>query len=169
MHSTDDEMLEVVNADDIVVGLAARKDIHQQKLMHRAVHIFVFNSTGSLFVQRRSPKKDMHPLKLDSSAAGHVDPGEDYIEAAARELYEELGLRAELKEALRLPPSAETDYEHVVLYETWTDLTPLADPDEISQGFFVTPRELSAHMRRNPKDFVPAFMRLWESYLGRYT
>ncbi|MGB9615755.1 MAG: NUDIX hydrolase [Desulfomonilaceae bacterium] len=167
MHFTDDEVLEVVDADDVVMGLASRREIHQQKLMHRAVHMFVFNSAGSLFVQRRSSQKDTHPLKLDSSAAGHVDPGEDYVEAAARELYEELSLRADLQEILRLPPTAETGYEHVVLYATCTDDTPIVDPDEIIEGSFMTPEELSEKMTQNADDFVPAFVRLWESYRGR--
>lgn len=167
MHSTDDEILEVVDENDVVVGLATRKEIHQKKLIHRAVHIFLFNSAGSLFVQRRSPRKDTHPLKLDSSAAGHVDPGERYVDAAARELYEELGLRAQLEEVLRLPPSEETGFEHVVLYATCTDLTPLVDPDEIIEGSFVPPQELSAKMSQNADDFVPAFLRLWERYQGR--
>ncbi|MEI8183295.1 MAG: NUDIX domain-containing protein [Desulfomonile sp.] len=77
-YSTDSEILETVGAADRVTGQATRREIHDKGLLHRAVHIFVFNSSGEIFVQRRAGHKDRHPLKLDSSAAGHVDPGESY-------------------------------------------------------------------------------------------
>ncbi len=161
-----DEVLEVVDQCDKVVRLASRREIHEKGLLHRAVHIFVFDSKGSLFVQRRSSKKDTHPLKLDSSAAGHVDPGETYIQAAQRELYEELGLTSTLKEVLRVSPSIETGYEHVVLYEACSDLIPMVNTDEIVEGFFITPDELSQRMEGDAQDFVPAFRLLWAGYLN---
>lgn len=162
--NTDDELLEVVDLRDRIVRLASRKEIHHNNLMHRAVHVFVFDSAGSLFVQRRSSRKDTHPLKLDSSAAGHVDPGETYLQAALRELYEELSIRSCLREALRLTPSRETGYEHVVLYETFTDARPVINVDEILEGCFMKPEELSTKMKEDMRDFVPAFCRLWTSY-----
>ena len=79
--------------------------------------MFVFNPAGQVYIQRRSRSKDRHPGKLDSSAAGHVDPGETYEETAIRELQEELGIQAEVKEILRVPASEQTDNEHVVLFE----------------------------------------------------
>ncbi|HMK35138.1 MAG TPA: NUDIX domain-containing protein, partial [Desulfomonilaceae bacterium] len=102
MHSTDDEILEVVDSGNNVIGTATRAEIHRKGLFHRAVHIFVFNERGDLYVQRRSASKDRHPLKLDSSAAGHVDPGETYHETALRELEEELSIRAPVQEILKI-------------------------------------------------------------------
>ena len=84
--------------------------------MHRAVHIFVFNEAGEIYVQRRSEAKDRHPGKLDSSAAGHVDPGESYHETAMRELREEIGIKRTLEEVFRVQASEITDHEHVVLF-----------------------------------------------------
>ena len=157
----------MVDQWDKVIYFAPRREIHRKNLMHRSVHVFVFNSSGALFVQRRSPNKDTHPQKLDSSAAGHVDPGETYLQAASRELHEELGLSCYLKEALRVAPSWETGYEHVVLYETSTDASPVINNDEIIEGFFVRPDELSERMKQDAQDFVPAFRSLWEFYLDK--
>jgi 16S rRNA (adenine1518-N6/adenine1519-N6)-dimethyltransferase len=163
MHSTDNELLEIVDEQDRVTGTATRKEIHRQGLMHRAVHIFVFNARGKIYVQRRSSAKDRHPLKLDSSAAGHVDPGETYEQTAVRELQEELGIRADIQEILRVPASEETDQEHVALFKTVTRQDPIPNADEIVWGGFMPLDRLSELMGKDPSDFVPAFVVLWKA------
>lgn len=163
-HSTDDEIIEIVDSEDNVVGQATRVEIHRRRLMHRAVHLFVFNSAGEIYVQRRSDSKDRHPGILDSSAAGHVDPGESYDDAAARELFEELSVKAGIRPVLRLKASELTDMEHVALYEVLTDEPPTPNEEEISWGAFMAPEELSQSMESNPADFVPVFVHLWTEY-----
>lgn len=164
MHATDEEILEIVDADDRVVGTAKRAEIHRKGLLHRAVHIFVFNSRGEVYVQRRSASKDRHPLKLDSSAAGHVDPGETYEQTAMRELEEELGLHAELKQIVKIPACEKTDSEHVMLFEAITDEEPSPDAEEILWGGFMSPDSLTALMEQDPDDCVPSFVLLWQIY-----
>ncbi len=168
MHSTDNEILEIVDADDQVVGTATRAEIHAKDLLHRAVHVFVFNPAGEIYVQRRSAAKDRHPLKLDSSAAGHVDPGESYEQTAVRELQEELSIRAAMEELLRLPASHETNHEHVRLFRVVTDRAPSPNPEEVQWGGFMTPERLSHLMDETPEDFVPSFILLWKSFLARH-
>ena len=163
-HSTDNEVLDIVDAEDSVVGQATRREIHQRGLMHRAVHIFVFNARGEIYVQRRSDSKDKHPGVLDSSAAGHVDAGESYDDAAARELVEELGVQAEILPVFKVRASSVTDMEHVTLYQAMTDALPVPDEEEISWGAFMAPEELSHAMESDPADFVPAFVYLWTEY-----
>jgi isopentenyl-diphosphate Delta-isomerase len=166
MHATDAEILEIVDADDRVVGTSTRAEIHRRGLLHRAVHVFVFNTQGDVYVQRRSASKDRHPLKLDSSAAGHVDPGETYEQTAARELQEELGLHAPLERIVRIPASERTDSEHVMLFKAVTDEEPTPNAEEILSGGFVPPDRLSEMMQEDPHDFVHAFMLLWHVYRG---
>jgi 16S rRNA (adenine1518-N6/adenine1519-N6)-dimethyltransferase len=158
-------MLEVVDEQDRVIGLAARAEMHANRWMHRAVHIFVFNSRGEIYVQRRSASKDRFPGVLDSSAAGHVDPGEGYKETAARELHEELGIHAHLDELLHVSACQITDYEHVVLYRAVTDQELKPNAEEIQWGGFMPPEYLTQLMEQNPDDFVPAFIYLWKEYL----
>ena len=79
-------------AEDRVIRQERRSVVHAQGLLHRAVHIFVFNSRGQLLVQRRSASKDEFPLTYTSSASGHVGAGETYDACAPRELTEEIGL-----------------------------------------------------------------------------
>ena len=84
-----EERFQVVDQRDLPVGAAPRSQVHANNLLHRAVHVLIFNSQGEVFLQLRSRWKDRHPLKWDSSAAGHVNEGEAYDQTALRELGEE--------------------------------------------------------------------------------
>ena len=165
MFSTDHEILEVVTMDDRVVGTATRSEIHAKGLIHRAVHLFVFNESGEIYVQRRSENKDMHPSKLDSSAAGHVDPGESYMDAAIRELDEELSLRDPVEEILSVIARPETDNEHVKLFRVHTRSVPQPNSQEICWGDFMSRKDLARLMTEKPEDFVPAFILLWNEFV----
>lgn len=81
-----EELIDVVDAGDCVVKSAPRQLVHAEKWLHRAVHVFVFNAAGQLFLQKRSSTKASAPNKWVSSCSGHVDAGEGYLQAAQREL-----------------------------------------------------------------------------------
>jgi len=165
MYSTDNEILEIVDSHDKVIGTGTRGEIHRMGFFHRAVHMFVFNPAGQVYIQRRSCSKDRHPGKLDSSAAGHVDPGETNADTAIRELREELGMQAEIKEILRIPASEKTDNEHVVLFEVVTESEPVPNPEEIQWSAFISREKVTKLMDEAPEDFVPAFILLWKKYI----
>src|SRR5450432_2467887 len=113
-----EEIFDVVNERDEVVGQNTRREVHRLGLRHRAVHVLVFNSRGQVFLQKRSMKKDRHPGVWDSSASGHVDSGEHYDATAVREVREEIGLAlAQTPELLfNIAAGAETDQEFVRVY-----------------------------------------------------
>jgi isopentenyldiphosphate isomerase len=89
----EDEILEIVDALGNVIGSARRQELHgNPALIHRVVHVLVFNRKGCLLLQKRSLSKDVAPGKWDTSVGGHVNPGESGIDAARREMREELGI-----------------------------------------------------------------------------
>ncbi|MCX7825089.1 MAG: NUDIX domain-containing protein [Verrucomicrobiae bacterium] len=160
------ELLDVVNERDEVVAQATRGEIHRRGLMHRAVHIFVFNPAGELYLQKRSQTKDRFPGCYDSSASGHLDAGESYDACARRELREELGLEADagLMWLFKLPASAETGWEHVAFYTWQTGATPRPNPREIESGRFHTLAEVVAMVQANPRQFADAFLKLFHHF-----
>ncbi len=157
-----DELLDICDADDHVVGQATRRDIHAQNLLHRAVHIWVVRSDGRLLVHRRTATKDQYPSCYTSSASGHVDPGETYLAAATRELAEELALDAgNLVQVVKLAAGPETACEHTMLYQLTTDTEPIPNPDEIESLHWWTPAELDRELAAAPGQFTPPFRALW--------
>jgi isopentenyldiphosphate isomerase len=155
------EILEVVNRRNQRVGLASRGSIHRYGLQHRGVHVLVFDPSGRLYLQYRHHRKSQYPRHWDSSAAGHVNPGEDYATAAAREVAEELGLHLELWPVADVSAAAETSWEHVRLFQAITAVEPWPNPAEIEAGHFFTPAELHDLLHRSDAAVTPSFRLLY--------
>ena len=158
------EIFDVVDENDHVTGQTSRFTVHAQKLRHRAVHIFVFNERGDLFLQKRSRWKDKHPGQWDSSAAGHVNAGDDYAATAPRELREELGVDAEVEEIASLPACAETGWEFVRLYRARHEGPFRLPPAEIESGAFFTRGQIERWVAARPQDFAPGFLECWRVF-----
>ncbi len=163
-----EDIFDVVDERDRVIGSAPRRWVHRTKLLHRAVHILVHDGRGRVFLQKRSSKKDSHPDKWDSSASGHVDTGEDYLKAAVREMHEEIGL-LEAPEALveigRLKASAATDQEFMRVYRVRSEGPFTLNPEEISEGRFWEVSEIREACRQRPGEFATAFKTIVGQFL----
>jgi 16S rRNA (adenine1518-N6/adenine1519-N6)-dimethyltransferase len=161
------ERFPVVDEEDRVLGDASRAEVHGNNLRHRAVHILVFNSLGELFLQKRSRWKDRHPRLWDSSAAGHVDAGEDYDAAARRELQEELGVTAELTRVTKLCATEKTGHEFIWLYRAQHDGPFELARSEIEYGEFFPVNVVSEWIKARPNDFAPGFLECWQAFAAR--
>jgi isopentenyl-diphosphate delta-isomerase type 1 len=155
------EILEVFDRQNRLIGQASRGSIHRLGLRHRAVHIFVFDEAGRLYLQLRQEHKDQYPRHWDSSAAGHVSPGETYAAAARRELAEELGLEGELSRLADVRAGPETGWEHVVLFQCQTGVEPRPNPEEIITGAFFTVEEMDGMLAEASLPVTPAFRLLY--------
>ena len=163
-----DEIFDVVDSEDMVIGKASRLQVHNNDLMHRSVHILVFNSTGSLFLQKRAMIKDESPGLWDSSAAGHVESGEDYISCAKRELNEELSLSdVQLDEVLSIPAQSTTFWEHVRVYKCVTDSTICINKNEISEGRYIKLSEIRTLMQLKPEIYTSTFSLIYANYINK--
>jgi 16S rRNA (adenine1518-N6/adenine1519-N6)-dimethyltransferase len=87
-----EELLDIVNEADEVIGKASREETYTGQLIYRSAWVIVEDEIGNILLQLRAKSKDTFPGYWDISAAGHVDAGEDYLVAAKRELKEELGI-----------------------------------------------------------------------------
>jgi len=166
-----EEIFDVVNERDKVIDAKPRGEVHARGLLHRAVHVLVFNSRGEVFLQKRSMKKDRQPGVWDSSCSGHVDSGENYDETAFRELREELGLKesAPLQKLFKIDACAETDAEFVWIYCCESDGRFRLHPDEIETGGWFAPEKVSSWIAGRPQDFAPAFVLIWKMFLTAKT
>ena len=162
-----EEIFDVVNERDEVVGQKPRSEVHRLGLMHRAVHVLVFNAVGQVFLQKRSMSKDRQPGLWDSSASGHLDTGESYDACALREVREEIGLTLNSvpPRLFKLPASLETDQEHVWIYRCKAEGPFTLHPEEIERGEWFAPAAVTEWMREKPGDFATALLAIWPRVL----
>jgi isopentenyldiphosphate isomerase len=158
-----EEIFDIVNEHDAVVGRAPRREVHARGLTHRAVHVLVFNARGEVFLQKRSMSKDTSPGLWDSSASGHVDSGEDYNACAVRELREEIGLVvARTPERLfKIAARPETGREFVWVYCCASEGPFTLHPGEIERGEWFSPGAVTQWAGERPEDFASAFRLIW--------
>jgi len=162
----DNERFDVVDREDNVLRTELRSVVHGEHLLHRAVHILVFNRAGELLLQKRSAWKDREPSKWDSSAAGHLEPGEDYAAGALRETEEELGIRAVLDSLGKIHACVETGSEFVEVFTAHHDGPFVLPPAEIEDAMFFPVGIIEEWIAGRPQDFAPGFREVWKTWRG---
>lgn len=140
-----DEWLPVVEPTGEVVAQAPREFIHSSgDILHPVVHLHIINRAGEIYLQKRSPYKDVYPGLWDSAAGGHVRYGETTVEALFREAREEISFEdfnpVLLDNYVR---AAHGEKELVYAYAAVGDFTPTPDGEEVTEGRYWTPAAIS--------------------------
>lgn len=161
----DDEIFDVVDENDEVVSQEARKEVHAQNLLHRAVHMFVFNKSKDILLQKRSSLKDKFPNRWDSSAAGHLDTGESYEACVVRELKEELGIEGvDTQKIAKISASEITGFEFIELHLVRHDGALRFPCSEVSAAEWFTMEQVREWVVTRPQDFAPGFIECWSIF-----
>lgn len=141
-----DELLDIVNKNDEVIGQKLRSEIYSKKLSNfRVVNAFLMNKDGKLWIPRRTKNKRVFPLCLDASMGGHVSAGETYEQAFARELMEELRIDVNVKPYKHignLNPNKHNTSAYMKVYLILTDNTPNYNTNDFIESFWLYPKEL---------------------------
>ncbi|HZD72843.1 MAG TPA: NUDIX domain-containing protein [Actinomycetota bacterium] len=161
-----EEMVDLVDEDDRVIGRAPRSEVRRRNLLHRGAGVLCRNSAGDVYVHRRTDSKDVFPGLYDAFAGGMVASGESYEDAARRELAEELGivgteLRPLVKQRYRGPDLQTWN----VVFETVWDGPISHQAEEVAWGAFVPVAEL--RRRLQTWRFVPDGLQALRYFLDR--
>ena len=160
-----DEIFDIVDSNDRVIGTAPRSEIHAKGLLHRAVHLWIFHPDGRLLLQKRSLTKDREPGRWTSSVSGHVNSKEDYDTAMHREIPEEIGVPAstckDFQKVKQFSASLETDQEFVWLYQAVHPGPFQPDPHEVASLDWFFPAQIDQMLRDQPSTFSSCLRLLW--------
>lgn len=140
----DDELLDLVDESDRVIGQMLRSKIAAEHLSNfRVINALIRNSKGELWIPRRTADKRLFPSCLDVSVGGHVESGETYDATFRREAQEELNLDINTVPYHLLGKL--TPHEHAVsafmqVYEITSDETPEYNRADFSEYEWIAPK-----------------------------
>ncbi len=110
------EEVDIIDEDDEVIGQEPKEEAIDEGLLHRAVHVLIFDSDGYIVSQLRKEGLKVAPHKWTSSVREHVKAGEDPHQAAERGALEELNIDTELEFVGKFDNEWEEDREIVYVY-----------------------------------------------------
>src|SRR5262245_15494784 len=116
-----DELIEVLDEAGAVVDVVPRTEVWARNLWHRTAFVVVRSPSGAVLAHQRALTQRLGPGKWDLGFGGACDIGEDFADAAARELYEEAGIRTPLREITAYRWDGDGSREVGRLYETVSD------------------------------------------------
>ena len=159
-----EELVEVVDEQNDVVGIVTRSVMRRDNLRHRGVSILVRDPLGRVLVHRRADTKDVWPGLWDLTAGGVVGVGESFEIAARRELAEELGVTGAALEPLGVGRFDDAAVRVIAGVFTTVHDGPVSFPDgEVAEAHWVTTHELSRMLATMA--FVPDALALLSDFL----
>jgi isopentenyl-diphosphate delta-isomerase len=98
-----DELIDILTPEGKPTQrIALKSEAHKNGWFHATVHIWLFTSDKKILLQKRALTKKVFPGIWDISVAGHIAAGEEILEAAKREIFEEIGLELEEKDLIKI-------------------------------------------------------------------
>jgi isopentenyldiphosphate isomerase len=160
-----DELLDLVNDNDEVIGTKLRSEVYAEGLKNfRVVNAMIVNDKGELWIPRRAAHKKIFPLGLDMSMGGHVESGEGYDETFRRETAEELNLdvtTVPIKLLGKLTPHEDGVSAFQQVYEIKLNEAPAYNPDDYISYEWLTPQALLNQLAsgEKSKDDLPIIVK----------
>ncbi|WP_433548393.1 NUDIX hydrolase [Streptomyces sp. CA-294286] len=171
MTSPSEEILDIVDENDEVVGQAPRGEATARRMRHRCAFVLVRDPEDRIFVHRRTATKPVFPSLYDMFVGGVVGAGESYDEAALREAEEELGVsglaRPEPLFKFLFEGAGRTWWSQV--YQVRCALPVRPQAEEVAWHAFLTEEELARRLGGGPDgwEWVPDGLAAYERLVNR--
>ncbi|MBI4980900.1 NUDIX domain-containing protein [Candidatus Woesearchaeota archaeon] len=163
-----EELIDIVDENDNVIGQDTKKNAHLKKLWHRAAAVLLFKdeSLTETLLQKRSKNKDQDPGLLTPSG-GHLNSGETYLQGALRELHEEMlvGLslpNVELSPLFRLKNIYEKEFQ--LVYKLVYSGSFNIDTEEVEEYFWVKLDGLLKDIKAHPEKYTQTCKFIFSEY-----
>ncbi|MFJ8933949.1 NUDIX hydrolase [Streptomyces sp. NPDC102364] len=158
------ERVERVDDNDEVVAVVSRADAISHNWLHRIATIVCRDPEGRTLVHRRPDDDSRFPGQYNWMLGGAVEVSESYEHAAARELREELGVRAAPEFVLKFRCEGVISPYWLALHEAVVTGPFTPDPAEIAWHAWLTDAELVDLVGH--EKFVPDAREAFDRYLA---
>ncbi len=168
-----EEKVVLVDKNDNQIGLMSKMEAHQKGTLHRAFSIFLFNSENQILLQKRSSNKYHSGGLWTNTCCSHPRDEESVIDAGNRRLFEEMGIKTELKEAFNFIYKAELEnglieheYDHVLIGEF--NGTPILNKDEAEDWKWISMEDVRKDIVENETDYTVWFVIAFEYFYKNF-
>jgi isopentenyldiphosphate isomerase len=148
----DDEILDLVDENDNIIGRIKRSDAYAADLHNfRVINVFLQNKEGQLWIPRRTACKKLYPLYLDASVGGHVSSGETYEQAFIRESQEEIGIdirNFKYQDLGQFVPHKHGVSAFMHVYTFFYHKVHTFNEEDFVEYFWLTPAELKIRLQK---------------------
>ena len=145
-HPHDEEILDLVNEGDEIIGTIARSRVNPEGIRNiRVINAFIKNDEGKIWIPRRAADKTFHPLGLDMSVGGFVSSGETYEQTLVRETMEEVRIDLNVtpyRFLAKFTPHEDDMHAFQQVYEIDFNQDPDYNKDDFVEAFWMTPQEV---------------------------
>ncbi|AOW08093.1 isopentenyl-diphosphate Delta-isomerase [Flavobacterium gilvum] len=165
----EEEQVILVNELDEQIGLMPKLEAHERAVLHRAFSVFILNDKNEIMLQQRAHHKYHSPLLWTNTCCSHQRDGETNIQAGSRRLYEEMGLKAELKELFSFIYKApfdngltEHELDHVMI--GYYNDEPIINPEEVEAWKWMKIEDVKSDMVLNPEIYTVWFKIIFDEF-----
>lgn len=161
------DWVQLVNEQDVEIGVMEKLTAHEQGLLHRALSVFIFNSKGEMLLHQRAAHKYHSALLWTNACCTHPRPSEPLIDAASRRLEEEMGMSAQVNFAFSFIYKAEfenglTEYEYDHVFIGNSDSIPSPNKDEVAGYKYLSMEKIEEWIIKSPEDFTIWFRLIFD-------
>tara|TARA_B100002052_G_scaffold240538_1_gene224813 strand:+ start:310 stop:828 length:519 start_codon:yes stop_codon:yes gene_type:complete len=167
------ENVVLVDKNDNQIGLMPKMEAHLKGILHRAFSVFLVNSQNQILLQKRSANKYHSGGLWTNTCCSHPRDGENIIDAGKRRLFEEMGIKTDLKVAFNFTYKAELEnglieheYDHVLIGE-FND-SPILNKDEAEDWKWISIEEVGKDIIENEKDYTVWFVIAFEYFYKNF-
>ncbi|KAF2333081.1 isopentenyl-diphosphate Delta-isomerase [Flavobacterium daemonense] len=164
-----EENVILVNEIDEQIGLMPKLEAHEKALLHRAFSVFILNKKNEIMLQQRAHHKYHSPLLWTNTCCSHQREGESNIEAGNRRLFEEMGIKSELKELFHFIYKApfdngltEHELDHVMI--GYYDDEPAINPEEVEAWKWMSIEDVKSDIEKHPERYTVWFKIIFDEF-----
>ena len=169
-----EDMLILVDSSDNEIGFLSKSECHMGAgQLHRAFSVFIFNSSGEVLIQKRSPQKELWGLHWSNSCCSHPRKNENIESAVNRRLAEELTIQCPIHFLYKFTyqenfGNVGSEHELCYVYVGLFDGEIKADPNEVGEYKFLSPQKLDREIKTSSENFTPWMQMEWNTILDSY-
>ena len=163
-----EELIDVLDRFGNKTGIIKEKSkIKKDGNYHRAISVCFINDNNEVLLQKRSHNKKVYPGLWSMFLKGHVQAGEEIINACIREIKEELGIDVIPSELNYLygiyDEKITNDYKEKLFFDTFlikkeVNLDNFMPNDEVMALAYIDINDLSNFVNKNDIRLVPNYL-----------